>query len=397
MLNHLSIFFKDPVAKAIGGVFAVAGILFGTWAALIPFVKNKFELDEAQLGILLLMLPLGVGLMNPVCVPMIRKLGPVKATLTSLIYLAIFLVIPINMPTIWLLGSMLFLYGMGYAAINITMNTCAAQLEQISNKSIMATCHGLWSGGAMIGSAAVGVAMSNGARPQLYVIGVGAFAIFMVWAVKKPLSLLPEIPVSSEPQTKASKAFIRPNRALWSLIIIGLCVNLGEGTMADWATVYVGEVMDTTISVASWGFATYAFFMMTGRLLGDGLINNFGSNVMLRSCGILLTTGYLIAVFAPNVAILFFGLALIGLGVSLGSPILYAASAKVPGLPQGVGLAIFNTYAVIAFLGGPVFIGFLAKVFSLPTAFLVVASFGFVWVIQAHLLAQGWRLNKTNK
>lgn len=397
MLNHLSIFFKDPVAKAIGAVFAAAGILFGSWAALIPFVKNRFGLDEAQLGILLLTLPLGVGLMNPVCVPMIRKLGPVKATLIALVYLAFFLVIPINMPTIWLLGAMLFLYGMGYAAINIAMNTCASQLEQISTKSIMATCHGLWSGGAMIGSAAVGIAMSNGANPQVYVFGVGAFAIFVAWAVKKPLSQLPEMPVSSEPQIKASKAFIRPNRALLSLIIVGICVNLGEGAMADWATVYVEVVMDTSISVASWGFATYAFFMMTGRLLGDGLINNFGSYVMLRSCGILLTTGYLTVVFAPNVAILFIGLALIGLGVSLGSPILYAASAKVPGLPQGVGLAIYNTYAMVAFMGGPIFIGFLAKAFSLPTAFLIVACFGFLWIIQAHLLAQGWRLNKTNK
>ena len=371
MINHLSTFYKDRIALSIGAVFASVGIVFGTWAAFIPFVKNKFGLDEAELGMLLLMLPLGAGSMNPLCVPMIRKLGPVRATLVSLLMVAVFLIVPINMPNVWFLGIMLFLYGMAFSAVNISMNTCASQLETYAGKNIIATCHGLWIGGA---------------HPQQYVFGAAAFVILIGWQVKPTLQRLPEDTVASESNMKTSQAFIRPNKALWVLIIIGLCVNLGEGAMADWATVYVKEVMGTTAAVASLGFATYAFFMMTGRLLGDGLIANFGSKKVLRWCGMLMTAGYLVAVFAPVVPVLFGGLAMIGLGVSLGSPILYAASSKVPGLPKGGGLAVYNTYAMLGFLGGPVFIGFLAKAFSLPMAFGVVAFFAAVWVVQVRRL-----------
>ncbi len=390
MINHLIQFFKDSIANAIGIVFAMTGVIFGTWAALIPFVKNKFALDEAGLGIFLMMLPLGATCMNPLSVPFIRKFGPVTATLLSLVLLGFTVTLPVNMPTVWLSGAMLFLQGMGYSAINITMNTCATQLEMISSKSIMATCHGLWSGGAMIGSAATGIAVGWGVHPAYYVIGIALFATIVAWAVKKTLNRLPPPTTLPDSEEKKQKVYIRPNKDLWILIIIGLCVNLGEGTMADWAAVYVKDVMNTSVSVASWGFATYAFFMMSGRLLGDGLVNRFGSMSMLRGCGVLLTTGYLLAVISPNVVILFAGLALIGLGVSLGSPILYAASSKVPGLPPGAGLAIYNTYAVVAFLGGPVIIGFLARAFSLPIAFLTVALTGVVWVV----LARDWRTKK---
>ncbi len=380
MLNHLSTFLNNRIALAIGVIFTSVGIIFGTWAAFIPFIKNKFVLDEAELGLLLLTLPLGAAIMNPMCVELIRRLGMVLATIFSLLALAVFLVLPINMPTIWLVGIMLFLYGMSFSAANITMNTFASQLEVHTRKNIISTCHGLWSAGAMIGSAAAGIAQGWGVHPQHYVYGVAVVILWAGWLQKAALSELPDVPIEGKTM-KTSKAFLRPNKALWLLIIIGLCVNLGEGTMADWAAVYVKEVLGTSASVASWGFATYAFFMMTGRLLGDGLIASYGSKRVLFFFGIMLTIGYLIAVFAPNLLVLLFGFSLIGLGVSLGSPILYAASSKVPGLPKGAGLAVYNTYAMIGFLGGPVFIGFLGKTFSLPVAFGAVALFSAVGVL----------------
>ena len=385
MLHHLSTFIINRSALAIGIIFALVGAIFGTWAASIPFIKSKFGLDEAELGLLLLMIPLGAGTMNPFCVPLIKKLGMAYATLISLVFNALFLVIPINMPSLWLAGATLFLFGMTYSAVNISMNTYASQLELELGKNIMATCHGLWSGGAMIGSAVVGLVQSFGSNPQQYVLGVAVFALWMGWWQKKALAKLPDSP-TTDATTKTGKALLQPNKALRLLIVIGLCTYLAEGTMADWSAVYVKEVMGASSSMASWGFATYAFFMMTGRLLGDGLIANFGSKRVLFRCCILMTIGYIVAVFAPTLPILFIGLTMIGFGVSLGSPILYTAAAQVPGLPKGAGLAVFNTYAMVGFLGGPVFIGFLAKAFSLPIAFCVVAFFGAIAVLQVRRL-----------
>ncbi|MEO1263925.1 MAG: MFS transporter [Bacteroidota bacterium] len=380
MLNHLPAFFKNKISRSIGIVFSLVGMSFGTWAAFIPFVKTKFGLDEAELGLLLLTLPLGIAFMNPLCIPFLRRYGSVLATVISIMAVAAFLILPINMPSIWWLAGTLMLFGMAYSATNIAMNTCATQMEYHAGMNIMSTCHGMWSGGVMIGSALAGAAQGLGVKPEIYVIGVAVFVLWMGSWIRKPLSGLPDEQIG-ETTVKATKAFIRPNKALWLMIIVGICIALAEGTMADWAALYVKEVMDTPASVASWGFSTYAFFMMSGRFLGDGLIGRYGGKNMLRWAGILTTFGYLICVFAPYLFLVFIGLSMIGLGVSVGSPILYAASSKVPGLPKGAGLAIFTTYAMIGFLGGPVLIGFIAKAFSLPLAFGVVAAMAATWVV----------------
>jgi MFS family permease len=49
---------------AISAFFFCCGCTFATWAARIPSIKEKFDFNEAQLGAVLFMLPLGaiVGL-----------------------------------------------------------------------------------------------------------------------------------------------------------------------------------------------------------------------------------------------------------------------------------------------------------------------------------------------
>ena len=52
-------------------------------------------------------------------------------------------------------------------------------------------------------------------------------------------------------------------------------------------------------------------------------------------------------------------------------------------MAKGAGLATMNTFAMAAFLGGPALIGFIAKAFSLPFAFGVVAVLTGVWIWKA--------------
>jgi MFS family permease len=151
--------------------------------------------------------------------------------------------------------------------------------------------------------------------------------------------------------------------------------------MTDWAGVYMRETLEVAETQVGWGFAIYALFMAGGRLLGDGLIGFFGSRRLLQFCGLLAFIGLMILASQPSLALSLLGFMLTGAGVSVGAPILYAESAKVPGLPTGAGLATFNTFATMGFLGGPAFIGFLAEAFSLPTAFGVVGGGAAIWAI----------------
>ncbi len=391
MFSHLATFRQHAASRATALLFGFFGVLFGTWAALIPFIKAKFALDEAQLGLLLLCLPAGITLMNPLSVPILHKLGAVRSAVISLPLAAALFILPFAMPTIWLVGLSLFLAGSIFSMVNMSMNTCASQIEQKEGLRIMSTCHGLWSTGAMLGSAIAGMATGWGVPPVAYVAAIAVVELMAMLVFKSGLKKVPDEPhpVSENGDGKTPSGFILPNRALWVLVAISLCTNLTEGTMADWSAVYLREVVGTKEAMAGWGFAAYAFFMAGGRFLGDALIGRFGSRPVLRIGGIVAAAGLLLAVFLQNMApAVLVGFAMVGAGVSLGAPILYAAAAKVPGMAKGAGLATMNTFAMIGFLGGPAFIGFLAKGFGLPVAFAVVACFALFWA---------WRTGKMGR
>lgn len=378
MLNF-STFYRNAAARATGSVFVLMGFVFGTWAAAIPYVKQKFGLDEAGLGLLLLCFPIGVTLMNPFAVMILNRFGPVRATLGSLASGALVFMLPIAMPNVWLTGAALIVAGFGLSSTNITMNTCASLLEQAGVR-LFSTCHGLWSTGAMAGSAIATVVASAGLPREYYSVVVGGLVVFLCWRLLGPLSGLPVEPVAPKPAPKSRRKFSMPNALLWSLILVSLCTNLTEGTMTDWSAVYMREVAGAGPDTAGWGFTIYATFMAAGRFLGDELIARFGSRRMLWTGGSVVVAGLAMAIAVPVVWCVLLGFALVGAGVSLGAPVLYAAAAKVPGMAKGVGLATMNTFAMAGFLGGPAVIGFLAKAFDLRTAFGLVAVFACYWV-----------------
>lgn len=383
MLN-LANFRQYRSVRATGVSFAGSGLIFGTWAALIPWLKYRYGLDEAQLGLLLLCPPVGIVFANPVSIPLLGRYGAVRITLSALFAGAFLLLLAIASPTLWLTVPFLFILGGCMAILNVAMNTCAAMLEQEKGLRILSTCHGLWSSGAMAGSAMAGMALGLGATAQAYVVGLVLFVILLVYQLKRPMSEVPEKTAHSSPtESDAPKGFTWPSSALWLLIVLSLCTNLTEGTISDWSAVFMREVTGSGEAVASWGFAVYAFFMAGGRFLGDEIIARFGSKTVLRAGGIIAATGLMPAVFFQHPAIVLVGFALVGAGVSLGAPILYAAAARVPGMAKGAGLATMNTFAMAAFLGGPALIGFIAKAFSLPFAFGVVAVLTGVWIWKA--------------
>jgi predicted MFS family arabinose efflux permease len=382
MFAHLSAFIQHPTARSIGWVFSLQGVLFGTWAALIPFIKHKFSLDEAELGLLLLSLQGGVLLMNPFSVPILHRLGAPVAALVSVAAAAAFFTLPMIAPTIWLLAMALFAAGAGFSSANVAMNTCAMVLEERDKIRIMSTCHALWSTGAMAGSALGGTFTGLGVLPALWSGGVSFLVIIAIIAQKNHLLPL-EKSDKHERAAQSGQKFAWPSTGLWLIIFLSLCINVTEGTMADWSAVFMREVVISPEFAVGWGFAAYAFCMATGRFMGDALIARLGAARVLRMGGAVAAVGMFLLALLPWMPFAMFWFAMVGAGVALGAPVLYAAAARAPGMAQGAGLATMNTFAMVGFFGGPVLIGFLAKLLSLPIAFAVVGALALWWAWQA--------------
>ncbi len=391
---HLRQFLQHPSARATGIIFALCGFIFGTWASLIPYVKEKFVLDEAELGLLLLCLPAGNLIANPISVMLISRWGAVRVSLYSIMAMGIGFTLPILLPSLFLVGAGMIVAGATFAFTNVAMNTCASYLEQEVRLQIMSACHGMWSLGAMIGSLVSGGAilglkfLAQGridAYP-IYMLMLVIFVLWITWYVHRDLLLIHEGSHQKEEEPVSGTSMLRPNRMLWILISICLCTFLTEGTMADWSAVYLRQVTLAPEAIAGWGFAVYAFFQASGRFVGDLMISRHGSMQMLRIGGVLVIAGLVVIVLSATPWLALPGFMLTGLGISLASPILYAEAARVPDMPRGAGLATMNTFGMAAFLGGPVLIGFVAELSDLRIAFICVILSAVIWVLQTSLI-----------
>ncbi len=377
MAAHLFTFFSHRASRAIGSVFIGQGLTFGFWASMIPSIKEKYALDEAQLGLLLLGLPIGALSMNPFSTVIIKKLGPVKGALWARTICGFAFILPFLAPNIPLMFMGMILMGMTFSATNVTMNTCASQVETHESMRIMSTCHGLWSTGAMSGSALGSLALSLGFLP-LQIVGTMALVLLVSSLLLR--QGLQHVPPLLQVQNEAPKrGFGMPTPALWLLISISLCTNFTEGAMADWTAVYMREIVQAPAFLQGWGFAAYAFCMASGRFFGDALLTKYPEGRILRIGGLVAAIGLAIAILLPFTITTMLGFALAGAGVSLGAPILYSAASRTPGMVPGAGLATMNTFAMLGFLCGPTVIGLTAKAFSLPAALGLVAIAGMFW------------------
>ena len=380
MLTHLRTFFTHRQSLAIGMIFISVGFLFGNWATLIPYIKQKFELNDAQLGLLLLSLPLGAISMNPFSTYFINRFGMRNTSMVGLILLVATYVIPVSISYLPLVVLGLILVGMSLSVTNVAMNTCVTSLEHQYKINIMSTCHGMFSAGLMFGSISSSLLQGMKILPSYQMISIGIILIILVFLLRRTIlsiheEKITEIGEGSPPGAK----FILPKGALLLMILISLCTNITEGTMADWTAVYMKDIVQTDAYFIGWGLAGYSMFMALGRFLGDALIPRFGGNNVIRAGGIVVAIGVLIAIFLPYTITAILGFTMVGAGVSCAAPVLYGSAARVPGMAKGAGLATMNTFSMAGFLAGPVIIGFISKSVNLPFAFSLVAVLAIIW------------------
>ncbi len=377
MFKHLSTFFFHRQSLAVAMVFTAMGILFGSWATLIPFVKQKYALDDAQLGLLLLFMPLGAAGMNPFTTILINRFGMRNTTIAGLIFMSVVYAMPVTMTYLPLVAFSLFLVGISISTTNVAMNTCVTSLEHQYSINIMSTCHGMFSGGLMLGSILASFTQGMKIPPTYHMWLITVCFIGLAFFIRPTVMSIHEEKIEAGEGAK----FVFPKGALLLMILISLCTNITEGTMADWTAVYMRDVVQTQDYFIGWGLAGYSLCMSLGRFAGDALIPRYGGNQVLKIGGIIAAAGIIISILLPYTATAILGFALVGAGVSCGAPILYGSSARVPGMAKGAGLATMNTFSMAGFLAGPVLIGFVSESISLPFAFALIASLALVWVL----------------
>lgn len=352
--------------------FFVCGFVFATWASRIPAVKEQFHLNEAELGAVLFMLPLGALVALPFAGWAVSVIGSRIMNFASAIVYALVLLFIGYSNTVFMLSIALFLFGFCGNVLNIAMNTQALLVqEEMYNKSLLSSFHGLWSIGAMTGAALGGYTMKTGATTTQH---------FLTVAITVTVLSCPSVfyLIRKNKPAGDQKLFAWPDKTLWLLGAICFCCAICEGAMADWSSLYYKQVLNDLQRVSTTGYMVFACMMALGRLIGDTVIGKLSYKGALMLDGILITAGLILstAFSYPVMAIIGFGL--VGFGVATVIPIVYSLSAKTTTMGTSAALAAVSTVGFSGFLVGPPMIGFIAHQTGLRFALMLLSLLGLI-------------------
>ncbi|RPA70339.1 MFS transporter [Cyclobacteriaceae bacterium YHN15] len=355
---------------ALGSLFFIAGLCFASWAARIPDIQMKFNLSEAQLGTLLLGLPIGSMIALPLAGWAVHRFGSRTLIIISGIGYMFFLPLIGFSQSIWMLLPVIVVFGMIGNMMNISLNTQALALEDKYGKNILASLHGLWSLAGFTG-AGIGAAM-------IYFQVLPKFHyLFIALIVLAVISLVQKLLVNEERTGGGGSLILRkPDNLLLRIGIIAFLGMLCEGCMFDWSGVYFKKIVEIEAGLVALGYVTFMGAMASARFISDRLNNRFGRLKILRLSGVFIFTGLLMSVLFPFPITATVGFLLVGLGVASIIPISYSIAGRSKLYPPGIALALVSTISFFGFLIGPPLIGFIAEILDLKVSFALVALAG---------------------
>ena len=347
-------------------MFALNGVVYGSWASRIPAIQNRLDLSAGALGIALAGVAAGALVAMPLSGSWSARAGSRRVTRSFLVAVCVLLALAGLAPSLGLLIVATFAYGAANGALDVAMNTQGTSIEKHAGRLILSSLHAGFSAGGLLGALIGAAAAAADLDVRVHLALVGAIAM----AIGLPMTrdLLP----ADADAAPEGPSFARPSRALWALGILAFCCLLAEGAAADWSAVYVEDALDAPAGQAALAFAAFSATMTLGRLAGDRLAGAFGSVRLLRVCGLVAGAGIggALLLAMPGAAIVGFGL--LGAGLSVVVPIVFRSAASVPGAAAGPSLAAVSTLGYLGFLAGPPIVGGLAEVTSLPAALSVV-------------------------
>ncbi|MEU2184395.1 MFS transporter [Streptomyces thermolilacinus] len=370
---------------AVAAVFCVHGAVTGSFATRIPWIQEHAGVSPGQLGLALAFPALGASLAMPLAAAVSHRLGARTALRALLALWTLSLVLPSLAPNLYGLCGALFVYGATAGMSDVAMNALGVEVENRLGRSIMSSLHGMWSVGALIGSAAGTLAAHLGSDARLHhLLAAAVLTVLGLVFCQGVLDL------RSAPDEEPPPRFALPPRSALAIGAIGFCGVFAEGASLDWSAVYLKDVLGSSPGVAAASTTAFALTMAVARLVGDRVVDRFGAVRTVRAGGFAATAGGVLVVFAPHPVAAMAGFGLMGLGVAVVVPLAFAAAARSgPNPSQAIAGVATITYT--SGLIAPSLIGGLADLTSLTVSFAVVTVLSFGLVAGAGVLAPGRR------
>ncbi|MFZ4293801.1 MFS transporter [Streptomyces cellulosae] len=366
---------------AVAAVFAVHGAVTGSFATRVPWIQDHAGVSAGQLGLALAFPALGASLAMPLAGGISHRFGARNALRGLLALWTLALILPSLAPNLLTLCLALFVYGASAGMSDVAMNALGVEMENRLDRSIMSGLHGMWSVGAVVGSAAGTLAAHLGSDARLH--HALAAAVLTVMGFAACAWVLDLQPAEDEEPPR----FALPPRSALLIGAIGFCAVFAEGASLDWSAVYLRDQLETSAGLAAACTTGFTLTMAVARIAGDRVVDRYGAVRTVRASGVVALLGGLLIVFAGHPAVAMTGFALMGLGIAVVVPLCFAAAGRSGSNPS-LAIAGVATITYTSGLVAPSAIGMLAQATSLMVSFVLVTLLtcgiaGFAGVLRA--------------
>ncbi|MEW1660719.1 MFS transporter [Streptomyces sp. NPDC093707] len=365
---------------AMAAVFLIHGSVAGNFATRIPWIQDHTQIPPGQLGLALAFPAIGASLAMPLAGRISHRFGARTALRGLLALWTLALALPALSPDVFVLCGALLVYGGTSGMADVTMNALGVETEDRLGRPIMSGLHGMWSTGALLGSAAGAVAAHTGTDARLHLAGAA-----LVLTLLGALACQGVLDLRSAPEEHPPPRFAFPPRSALVIGAIGFCAVFAEGASLDWSAIYLRDRLGTDAGLAAASTTAFACTMAAARLAGDKVVARFGPVRTVRAGGVLATLGGLLIVTAGRPVQAMAGFGLVGLGVAVVVPLAFAAAGRSGPAPSQA-IAGVATITYTSGLIAPSAIGGIAQATSLTGSFVLVTVLAFGLVAGARVL-----------
>lgn len=365
---------QKVIRIATAAYFFVSGFGYTTWASRIPSIQSHMNLNEAQLGLALFALPVGLMVTLPITGGLLNRFSGSRIMLFGALFFNITLGLLGYTNSYWQFLLILFCFGSSRNLLNLSMNTESVGVQAMYKKSIMTTFHGIWSmagfGGALLGYLMV----ANHVVPAHHLVAVSVFLVTLSLCALP--FLLNQPPAKNTSRTK----FSWPDKTLIKLGFICFSSMACENIMYDWSGIYMNKAVHSSHATATAAFVVFMTTLTISRFAGDKLVNRYGVKILMQYSGAFIVCGFALAVIFPYIVTAITGFALIGIGTSCIVPLVFSEASRSKTMNKGPAVAAVSTVGYLGFLMVPPVVGFVAQASNLRWSLALIAPLGAVIV-----------------
>jgi MFS family permease len=356
-------------ARAAVAAFAAMGVLWGTFAAVLPDLKSMLGVDEARLGLLILFTPVAAVTAMLLAPAIGAGLGRV-ALPVSAAAMALAFALPGQASTVWLFPLAMMCCGAATGLTDVLMNARTAQIETERGLHLMNLTHAAYSFGYAAGALGTGVLRGWQWAPGWVMGTMAALGLLLALA-----SWERDGRIQGLRKPKGEKA---GGGLGWVPLVGGgmvLIAFLTENAAENWSALHIEQTLGGSPGQGAMGPAALALTMGFARLAGQGLVSRISPFALLKGGAAISALGALIASQAVSPAMAYAGFIVMGIGSSVIAPTAFSLVGRMaPTEARARAVARATLLGYFGYFFGPPTLGFIAGAFGLRAAFVFAAG-----------------------